>query len=360
MTSIGLKRFQKEMKRQRVGLSLFFSLDGDTIDPNIVYFTQYTGLGFLAITQNGAVLIVSQLEYMRAKHTCKVRVVGVKGSLIKGLKQTLRTRPQRIGIDKNRVSLNFYRALRNELDAKYIDIADLCRRLRAVKTAEEVAIISKACRMSDEIFQKTFWNFKKFRTEAQVAAFMMNEASKRGLGLSFKPIVASGRNACEAHHEPDTKRLRKGFCVIDFGVKYKGYCSDTTRTIYLGSPSKAEVEMYYEVLEVQTTLIGRCLPGKSFIEIDQEARELFGSRAKYFIHLIGHGVGTEIHEDPSPKRSSSRSITDLEVNNVITIEPGLYYPKLSGIRIEDDILVTKNGPKVLTMVGKNLLLIGSK
>ncbi len=352
-----LKEFQKEMRKEKIGLSMFFNFDGDNLDPNMVYFSQYTGFGALAVTQSKALLFVPKAEYVRAKRTSKVRVVAAEKRILASIKKVLRVKPKKIGIDKNRVTLNFYKALRKNLLGNYVDVSGMCQTLRAAKTPVEIAIIKKACKITDEIMHKTFWNFKKFSTEAEVSAFMINEVNKLGLGLAFKPIVASGGNASEAHHEPDTGRLRKGFCVIDFGVKYQGYCSDMTRTLYIGTPTKQEVEMYYDVLRVQQTLINECVEGASFVKIDAYARELFGVRAPHFSHLIGHGVGTEIHESPNPKKSYRRQITQLLRNSVVTIEPGLYYDKKSGIRIEDDILVTARAPQVLTKTGKNLLII---
>ncbi|MBW2965018.1 Xaa-Pro peptidase family protein [Candidatus Woesearchaeota archaeon] len=352
-----LKQFQKEMSKERIGLSLFFSVDGDNTDPNLVYFTQYTGLGALAVTQKKAFLVVPKAEYARAKRTSKVRVVAAEKRFIETIKRIIKSRPRVVGIDKNRISLNFYKAIRRGIHARYVDTADMCQRLRAVKTPAELAIIRKACAVTDDIMHKTFWNLKRFSTEAEVAAFMIHEVNKRGLELAFKPIVASGKNAAEAHHEPDAAQLRKGFCVIDFGVKYKGYCSDITRTVYLGTPSAAEIELYHTVLSVQNQLIKMCVPGESFITIHEKAHELFGKRSEHFTHLIGHGVGTEIHENPNPKKTPRRPITELVPNSVITIEPGLYYPNKCGIRIEDDILVTSKGPVVITKTGKNLLVI---
>jgi Xaa-Pro aminopeptidase len=352
-----LKEFQKELARKRIGMALFFNFDGDNVDPNMVYFSQYTGFGALVITPKKAFLVVPKFEYSRARRTSKVRVVGAKDKLIKTIKQTLRSRPRRVGIDKNRVSVNFYKVLRKEIKASYLDISQYCLTLRTTKTLEEVKIIRKACKITDNIMHKTFWNFKKFKTEADVVAFMKNEVNKRGLGLAFSPIVASGKNACEAHHEPDSKRLQKGFCVIDFGVKYQGYCSDMTRTIYLGKPSKTDIELYHKVLDVQTKLLRMCVAGKSFIRINEKAHELFGKHSRYFTHLIGHGIGTQIHENPNPKKTPKRPVTRLLENSVVTIEPGLYFPKKLGIRIEDDILVTSKGPQVLTKTGKNLLIV---
>ena len=355
-----LKEFQKQMRRKKIGLALFFSVDGNNIDPNLVYFSQYTGFGALAVTPNKAVLVVPKAEYVRAKRTSKILVVAAEKRLLPAIRKALRGRPKKIGIDKNRISLNFYKALRKELGGRYVDVSGICLRLRTAKTPLELRMIRKACALADEIMQKTFWKFKEFKTEAEVSAFMRNEVYKRGLGLAFNPIVASGKNACEAHHDPENKGLQRGFCVIDFGVKYNGYCSDITRTIYIGTPTTKEIEMYHKVLDIQTKLITMCGVGKSFIWIDKKARELFGKQAKHFTHLIGHGIGTEIHESPNPKVTPRRPVTKLLENSVITIEPGLYHANKSGIRIEDDILITGSGPKVLTKTGKNLLIIKKK
>ncbi|NQU79041.1 aminopeptidase P family protein [Candidatus Woesearchaeota archaeon] len=352
-----LKEFQKQLAKKRMGLALFFNFDGDNLDPNLVYFSSYTGFGALAITPKKAMLFVPVAEYERAKRTSKVPVVAAEKRMFLTIKNKIRSKPKLIGIDKNRVTLNFYKALRKEFPARYSDISSECLRLRTVKIEEEIRIIKKACTITDEIIHNMFWRFKQFKTESEVAAFLVNEAGRRGLGVSFKPIVASGKNACEAHHEADSKKLRKGFCVVDFGVRYKGYCSDITRTIYLGKPTQKEIEMYYTVLNVQTKLIAKCQVGKSFIEIDKKAHELFGKKSAHFTHLIGHGIGTEIHENPNPKQTPRRPVTELLENSVITIEPGLYYPGKSGIRIEDDVLVTAQGPKVLTKTGKNLLIV---
>ncbi|MBN1544560.1 aminopeptidase P family protein [Candidatus Woesearchaeota archaeon] len=355
-----LKEFQRLLAKNKIGLALFFSLDGDNADPNLVYFTQYTGFGALAITPKNAFLLVPALEAARARKSRMVRVVVAKGRLIKSLKKELKSRPKKTGIDKNRLSINFYKALHKEIKSSYVDISGMCLRLRATKTPKEISIIRKACHTADEIMHKTFWKFKSFRTETDISAFMINEVNKRGIRLAFNPIVASGRNACEAHHEPLNKKLNKGFCVIDFGVRNQGYCSDMTRTVYIGTPTKKEVELYYKVLDVQTRLIDECAPGKSFIAIDRKAHKLFGKHEKNFTHLIGHGVGLEIHENPNPKATKRRPVTKLTENSVITIEPGLYYRNKLGIRIEDDILVTSKGPEILTKTGKNLLIIRKK
>jgi Xaa-Pro aminopeptidase len=352
-----IKEFQKEMAGKKIDLVLFFNMDGDNIDPNMTYFSQYTGFGALAITPKNAFLVVPKAEYQRAKSSSRVRVVVVKEKILDTLKRQLLRRPKVIGIDKNRVSVSLYSKIKKETHARFVDISRMCLRLRASKTQEEIGILRKACAITDEIMQKTLWRFKDFKTESEAAAFMINETNKLGLAVSFKPIVASGKNAAEPHHEPNNKPLNRGFCVIDFGVKYKGYCADMTRTVYIGQPGEKEIELYHTVLNVQNQLIQMCTIGKSFIKINEKAHELFCEKSKYFTHLIGHGVGTEIHENPNPKKTPKRPVTKLLENSVITIEPGLYYPNKLGIRIEDDVLITAKGPEVITKTGKNLLII---
>jgi Xaa-Pro aminopeptidase len=352
-----LKQFQKWLLENKIDLAAFFNLDGDCIDPNMMYFSGYSGFGALVITPKKAVLIAHKAEHERAKKTSRIRAIAAKGKLSEEMKKLVKKRRPRIGIDKNRMTINFYKALKTATKARFVDVSAQCLRLRAAKTTEEVGIIRKACKITDEILQKTLRNFKQFKTEAEVSAFLINETNKLGLTTSFKPIVASGSNACQAHHEVENTQLKKGFCIIDFGIRYKGYCSDISRTIYLGKPSLWEIALYQEVLDVQNKLISQCKMGKSFIQIHQNALKLFGKHAKYFTHLIGHGVGTEIHENPNPKKTQRRPVTNLLENSVITIEPGLYFPGKLGIRIEDDILVTKKGPEVLTKTGKNLLVI---
>jgi Xaa-Pro aminopeptidase len=352
-----LKEFQKELAKRKIDAAMFFNFDGDITDPNMQYFSQYTGFGGLVITQKKALLIAPKAEYERARATSKVKVKVATGKMSDEMKKLVKKRHPRIGIDKNRISLNFYKSLKSATKASFFDISIPCMRLRATKTKEEIEAIRKSCRIADEIMHSTLWNFKRFKTEAEIAAFMIYETNKLGLETAFKPLVASGSNACQPHHQVTDMPLKKGFCVIDFGVKYNGYCSDISRTLYIGEPSVQDIELYHHVLDVQTKLIQQCTHGRSFVEIHAKAHELLGKEAKYFNHLIGHGIGVEIHESPNPKKTPRRPVTRLLENSVITIEPGVYRPNGMGIRIEDDVLVTKNGPEVLTKTGKNLLII---
>lgn len=352
-----LKEFQKWMKSQKMGLALFFNGDFNSTNANLTYFSGYVGLGVLAITQSKAFLVVPKMEYVSARKQAKVRVYCSKKRLLPEVMKYAKVRPKRVGIDKNKITLNFYLKLKKDLPARYLDVSPKCLELRASKTAEELMVMRKACKITDDIFHRVFMNFKKFKSEYEAAEFLKRQAEEYADGVSFPPIVASGGNGSSPHNIPAKGKFKKGFCVIDYGVKLNGYCSDVTRTIYIGTPTTREVELYHKVLSVQKKSIAQCVVGADFSKIDMFAREEFGKLGPHFTHLIGHGLGRDVHENPNPKKTVRRPITKLVEGSVITIEPGLYYDGKLGIRIEDDVLITKTGPKVLTKVGKNLLVI---
>ncbi|MFC1723042.1 M24 family metallopeptidase [Nanoarchaeota archaeon] len=344
-----IKDFQKELRRQKISAALLFNLGQSS--PNFTYLSGFTGAGILIIKPSSTTLLVPDMEYLAAKQhsrippTRSINLISDMKRLVKG---------KTIGIDKDHTSLNSLPRIKKHIKAKFLDISPICTSLRMKKTPEEIRNLKKACHLTDQIFQKTFLNFKKFKTEADVAAFMTYQAASLGLSTSFPPIVASGKNSAKPHHQTTTKKLGKGFCIIDFGIRYKGICSDMTRTIYLGSPTQKEVDIYYKVFESQRQSIALCCPGKTFHDIDLHAKCLLKPMSQYMNHSVGHGLGCECHEQPSPKK---KPLHILEPDHVITIEPGLYFPNLGGVRIEDDILITKSRPTVLTKTGKNLLII---
>ena len=215
--------------------------------------------------------------------------------------------------------------------------------------------ISKACSVNDEIFSLIVKNLrdKTLKTELDIDKFIRKETRKRKLKNSFPPVVAIGKNAAEIHHKANNSKLKKGFLVIDFGVKYKEYCSDCTRTLYLGKPNKAEIKLYNLVLEAQLTALNHVQPGVYAADIDLIARAVLQDYWKNFIHGTGHGVGLKIHQAPNLK---PRGKLFLKNNQAITIEPGLYFKRKLGIRIEDTIIV-KNNPEILTKITKKLITI---
>lgn len=221
------------------------------------------------------------------------------------------------------------------------------------KNKLEIQNIKKACSITDEIFQKIISNFY-FKTECELALFIKSEIKNRGLREAFPPIVISGPRAGNSIHPKPTNEKLKGFVIIDFGVRINGYCSDMTRTVFVGKPNSKDKELYKLILnskkagEKNAKLNAKCATA------DAAARNSLGRYKKYFIHTLGHGVGKRIHEKP---RIYFKRGEDIFLENmIITIEPGIYLPNKLGIRIEDTYLVSKKGVQALTHSPQNLLV----
>lgn len=354
-----IKEFKDILIKKKADLGLFYNSDSSKCNANMLYFSGYSGLGALIIpAKNEQFLIVPKMEFRRARK-CSVRKVFSmeKKRFFESIfniakKSGLKTKI--VAIDKSAVTLNGYRHIKKQFrKSKAKDIAYECLKLRETKTSKEVQFTRKSCSYADKIIQKLINNFNDFRTESEAAAFLEYETKKNGLDIAFEPIVASGANGSMPHHKPANEKIRKGFCVIDFGVKYNGYCSDITRTVYFGNPSKKEKEIYSFLLRIQEEAILLAKSSKKCSELYDFVNAGLGKYRKYFTHGLGHGVGVEIHEMPNLTLGSKDKITE---NMIFTIEPGIYIPKKLGIRIEDTILYSKK-PIRLTSTSKDLLII---
>ncbi len=226
-----------------------------------------------------------------------------------------------------------------------------------IKTKAEIAKIKKACEITDAIFSKIVSDFY-FQTEIELQQFIITEIKKRKLRPSFPPIVTSGKQAGNDIHPKPTDAKLKGFVIIDFGVVYRGYMSDMTRTVFIGTPTVKEKQVYDLVLKAKETATLVVFPGIKCTVADQAARDAFGKYAKYFIHTLGHGVGKKIHE--APKIFFKRTKPYFREHMIVTIEPGLYIPNKSGIRIEDTGVVTQKGFIALTRSPKKLFVFKKK
>ena len=222
-----------------------------------------------------------------------------------------------------------------------------------VKTKEQIAKITKACQETDAIFSKILKNFS-FKTEIELRDFILFEIKKRGLKPSFPPIVTSGKRAGNDIHPKPTHNKLSGFVIIDFGVIYERYMSDMTRTIYVGIPTKQEKELYNTLLHAYRVGVANACVGIRCAHVDTLSRGSLGVHAKYFIHMLGHGVGTKIHEAPKLYHKLTRPV--LKENMIITIEPGIYIKNKCGLRTEDTCLITKKGCIPLTNSTRDLLI----
>ena len=211
--------------------------------------------------------------------------------------------------------------------------------------------IRKSCEISCDILKECFDNFN-FDTEKDVVKYLRKKAKEKNVKVAFPPLIVSGKNFLEIHHKSNETKL-KGFVIVDFGVKYEGYCSDITRMLYKGKPSKNEIELFELVLRVHNNSLKNLKIGEDYCNVDLKARMDFGDHKKYFEHSLGHGVGKKIHQEPWIIFKSKNVVKE---NDVVTIEPGIY-TKEFGIRIEDTILIKKNKIEVLTPMKRELIIL---
>ncbi len=232
----------------------------------------------------------------------------------------------------------------------------LIHEIRAVKNKKELANIIKAQRISEKVLCDVLKQLKTNVTESTIAEFITKKFIKYGAPiLSFPPIVAFGKNTANIHHEPGKTKLKKGDIIMfDFGCTINYYCSDMTRTYFWGEPSKRQKKIYLSALKAMDLTLDQISKGEKKTKIiDKKARDFLSKKygPKKFPHGLGHGVGTVIHEWPNFK-PKSKDI--LPVGCVMTVEPGLYFKGFGGVRIEDMILITKNGYKNLTNFPKDI------
>jgi Xaa-Pro aminopeptidase len=232
----------------------------------------------------------------------------------------------------------------------------LVQSLRLVKDEDELALMAQAALVGCKLFDHILGFLRPGLKEMEVAAELEHRARLLGAeGMSFETIVASGARSALPHGRASADPLpRRGFVTMDFGVILNGYCSDMTRTVYLGKPRTNERATYEAVLQAQEAGVEAVAPGVSSGEVDEAARCVLRTAglAEAFSHSTGHGVGLEIHEPP---RIGAGQTTRLLPGMVVTIEPGVYLAGQFGIRIEDMVAVTQTGRQVLTPAPKALI-----
>lgn len=242
-------------------------------------------------------------------------------------------------------------------DFKLKPATDIIEAKRAVKTEEEIGFIKTAQKIAEEALKRAISRIKVGSTERELMAEINYEMIMGGAEkYSFETIVAFGANSAEPHHHPSDVKLEKDdLILVDMGAKYKGYCSDMTRTFCLGDPGEQLLKVYDIVREAQEYAIQNIKPGLTCHDADSFAREYIKANGygEAFGHSFGHGVGIDIHEFP---RVGSGTHIQLKPNMVITAEPGIYVPGLGGVRIEDMLVVREDGCEDITGYDKKLII----
>ena len=308
----------------------------------------------IVLTKSASYYLTSPLYEIAVKSAVKksfiVKILSGKGII--DFLRTVIAREGGVGVEYDDMTLARYRDLFGEsrLDAK--DISPALAKLRSVKTPEEIALIKIAEGMVDKAFSNVLSHLEEGVTEKQVKELLERFLASYGAeGTAFDTIVAFGENAAMPHAVSGDRALKKGDCVlIDFGAKYKGYCSDFTRTVCFGEPSQKFREAYEVVLDAQRAAIAYLeRGGRSAKEADRIARDVVDASPfrGNFNHTLGHGVGIMIHEAPALSQVSTDQLSD---GMVFTVEPGVYLEGEFGIRIES-LLTIENGK--LTVIDRS-------
>ena len=263
-----------------------------------------------------------------------------------------------IGVEYTAMRVLELRALEEVAGIYATDATDTLADLRMHKDADEIAAMREAVRIVETGLRIAIESIKPGRTEREIATIwedvMRDEGSE---GASFATIVASGPNSANPHHTTGDRRIAAGDLVIlDGGARYRGYCSDITRTVAVGHISQSQQEMYAAVQQANDVGFAAARTGATGASIDAATRDVIeqAELGHYFIHRTGHGLGMEIHEPPYINSTNKQT---LGVGTVFTIEPGVYVAGLGGVRIEDAVLLTADGAERLTTLERDLRIV---
>jgi Xaa-Pro aminopeptidase len=347
--SARVKRLRESFGKARIDALLVLS------PSNVRYLSGFTGDdSALLVTERSAALITDSRYVEEAELSApKSKVIDRKR---KGLGETAmriaaRGKVQRVGVESTHVSLAAWKRLQKTRgDVKLKAVSGLVERLRMIKTPDEVARIEEALRVQEQAFLRTVEALEPGMTERAVAAKLRYEMTREGEAQdqAFSTIVAFGAHASLPHYRPGAAALqRSDLVLIDWGAVADYYHADLTRTFFVGRIPAALGEIWRIVREAQEAAIASVRPGVRLASIDSEARKVIrkAGYARYFGHGTGHGIGLEIHEGPTV---GQRGEAVAEPGMVFTIEPGIYLPKQGGVRLEDDVVVTEDGCRVLS------------
>lgn len=330
--------------------------------PTVRYLCGYSGSnGLLVVTAKRTVFLTDfrYQEMVQSDVAADMKIIG-KGSLLQvAAEKKIFSGLRRIGFEKDHLTVAALETVKGNIAASRIVMTSgIVEHLRSVKDTFEIETLKRAFDISDRVFNKVLGIITPGMTELDLSAEISYLHKKFGAeNDSFDVIVASGFRGSLPHGTATAKKVSAGeFITLDFGCLYGGYHSDMTRTVCLGKPSAAMKNVYAIVLEAQQRGCDAVREGVAAKKIDAVSRRHIASfgYGKYFGHSLGHGVGLDIHELP---RIAPKSKEILKAGNVITIEPGIYIPKKFGIRIEDTVVVRKDGCEVLTGSPKELIVL---
>ena len=326
---------------------------------NIKYLTNIDAEGILLVTRKENVYITDG-RYVEAVHS----ILTIEDEIIvynitdvsKDDYENFFMFCENVGFEENYVTYAKYKEYMHKFKINnFVETENIIEKQRAIKDDEEIKNITTACEITDKCFSHLLDFIKPGMTEKQIAKEIDEFYNTNSDGLSFDTIVASGENSSKPHAVPTDRKIQEqDIITIDMGCKYNGYCSDMTRTIFVGSVPEYVKPVYDLVLKNQTQTLDQMKDGENIRLLTKMVENDFRLHNFDLIHSLGHGVGLEIHERPF---ISYRNDNQLKENMVVTDEPGIYLPGKFGVRIEDTVLITKFGCINLTKSEKNYIII---
>lgn len=327
---------------------------------NILYLSRFRGTaGYLVLHGKKGFLLTDSRYHLVAKTVLpkNFRIVDITDGLEKSWKKFLkRNRIKKIGFEGNSINFHFWKWLKKIAPSvSLVDIGEKISRQRMIKKSFEIACIRRAQEITDKIFAiLRKWLHSDF-SEKAIAWKIQCLAHELGADdLSFPPIIGVAKNSASPHHHNTEKKLKRGdIILVDMGVVFQGYCSDMTRVLFTKTPTAEQEKIYELVKKAQEHTIENLRAGMTGKASDGLARSIIieNGYGKYFGHSLGHGVGLDIHELPNLAQKYKGKIPE---GSVVTVEPGIYLPGKFGVRLEDMVLVRKNGVKNFTKSPKDL------
>ncbi|MDP5276498.1 M24 family metallopeptidase [Chengkuizengella axinellae] len=335
---------------------------------NVYYFTGFLTdpherfMGFVLVKGEDPFLFVPLLDAENAESVSSVGKIYSHDDAENAYEVLQRYLPSSIqcfGLEKNHLTVKNYESILAVAGADEIhEIDELLQDMRISKSQGEITKIKKAIDITEEALRLTLPKIKLNITEMEIVAELEYQIKKLGAeGPSFSSLVLAGEKAGHPHGNPGDRKIKTGeFLLIDFGVVLDGYVSDLTRTFAIGEVNDQLKDIYDTVLQANLQAIEVVKPGTSIANVDLTARAVIENKGygQYFINRVGHGFGMEIHEHPSVHSKASGLLRE---GMTFTIEPGIYNPKLAGVRIEDNVVVTKDGVDVLSTFPKELQML---
>jgi Xaa-Pro aminopeptidase len=318
---------------------------------NVQYLTGFTGHdSWVLVLPKQTILITDSRYTEQAKGECAgCRIFQRKGALTKAVAEFIAKagRIRAIGIE-DECSVAIFNAVKKVLKPRVVAVKNIVETLRMIKTYEEVKCIEKAAAIAWKALRKTLPLVKAGITEVELTAALEFNMKQLGAVPGFDTIVCFGANASRNHHQPGKRRLLKNDTIlIDFGCKYKGYVSDITRCFVYGKPTANYTQVYDAVRDAQQAAIDMIKPGACMADVDAACRKVLVKRkVAVYGHGTGHGLGLQVHENPRISATAKNAL--FQAGQVVTVEPGSYISGKIGVRIEDDVLVTEKGHKILS------------